>query len=85
MLIKHPGVTLGKIVRSFKARAARLIHKAGDDAFGRQRNDHDRIIRSDREYYFIERYIRLKPLLWHLDTDNPGRHEMSFDELKRML
>ncbi len=85
ILMKHPGVTLGKIVRSIKARSARLIHKTGDDAFGWQRNYHDHIIRSDRERYFIERYIRLNPLLWHLGVDNPGIYEISIDELKRVL
>lgn len=85
ILMKNPHITLGKIVRAFKARCAKSIHDAGLTTFAWQRNYHDRIICTDVEYYFVERYIRLNPLLWHLDSYNPDVHTIPIDEFKRLL
>ncbi|MBX2990232.1 MAG: hypothetical protein KF749_03580 [Bacteroidetes bacterium] len=80
-------ISLGRIVAYFKYQASKYINEAnrtpGKKVF--QRNYHDRIIRSDAEYFFVERYITLNPLLWHLDSDNPDIRTVPVDELKRVL
>ncbi len=80
-----PG-SLGAIVRSFKSAVTKCIHERGVSR-GKiwQRNYYDRIIRTDVEYYFVERYIRLNPLLWHLDSYNPDVRTMPIDQFKRLL
>ena len=84
-LMAQRGISLGKIVRSFKARSCRLIHRSGMDSFEWQRNYHDHIIRSDIERFYIERYIELNPLLWYFDHDNPSVHEIPIEELRCVL
>jgi REP element-mobilizing transposase RayT len=57
ILMKDPAITLGKIVRSFKARSTRLIHKSGNVDFSWQRSFYDHIIRSNIDHFFIHQYI----------------------------
>jgi len=83
-LMKQPGLPLGKIMRSFKAKCAKLIHKSCDASFRWHRNYHDHIIRDDIDRYFIEQYIELNPLMWELDRDNPASR-MSLDILRARL
>ena len=80
-------ITLGKVVAYFKYQATKHINEAngtpGKKVF--QRNYHDHIIRSDIDHFFIQQYIELNPLLWHLDSNNPDVHQIPIDELKRSL
>ncbi len=83
-----PG-SLGSIIRSFKAavtKETRLLKLVGNKSHW-QRNFYDHIIRNDVSYFFIQQYIELNPLLWHLDSDNPTFsqfHSESFaEEVKR--
>lgn len=46
---------------------------------------HDRIIRDDKEQYFIERYISLNPLLWHLDKNNTAADRVDPEDLRHEL
>ena len=74
---KNEGVTnhaptLGERVRAFKAVSTRLIHQAGLDAFGWQRNYYEHIVREDAELGRIRKYILENPLRWALDEDNPA-------------
>jgi putative transposase len=68
-----PG-SLGSIVRSFKAAVTREVKGISSNRRHRlwQRNYYDHIIRSDISYFYIERYITLNPVFWHLDAENPG-------------
>lgn len=69
----EPG-SLGAIIRSFKSAATRTAHEmallTGKTIW--QSRYYDHIIRDDISYYYIERYIELNPVFWHLDAENPG-------------
>jgi len=84
-LMKHPGTTLGKIIRSFKARSARSNHEAGHKSFEWQRNYYDHIIRDDIDHYFVEQYIGLNPIMWGLDAENPQTRKMPIETLREIL
>jgi REP element-mobilizing transposase RayT len=58
-----PGDSLGMIIRWFKGRAKFEISRLNPD-FKWQSRYYDRIIRDDKEYYFIEEYIRNNPANW---------------------
>ncbi len=83
--MKHSGITLGKIVRSFKAHSCCMARESGVKSFAWQRNYHDHIIRSDLERFYIERYIELNPLLWCIDPDNPVPHNTPIAEADRIV
>ena len=70
----QPG-SLGAIVRSFKAAAARRINQAMGTPGARiwQRNYYERVIRSEAELAGVREYIRLNPFEWQLDSENPDR------------
>ena len=85
ILMKDPRVTLGKIIRSFKAQSARLVRRAGKTSFGWQRNYYDHIIRSDIDKFFVEQYIETNPIMWELDSDNPKARSMPMEEFAKTL
>ena len=71
----RPG-TVSTILRSFKAAVTIEVHKLNlflDESLWQSRF-YDHIIRDDKDFFFIEQYIRLNPLLWYLDTDDPDMH-----------
>ncbi len=79
--------SLGSVVAYFKYQATKQINQITETP-GRkvfQRNYFDHIIRSDRDHFFIARYIELNPLMWHLDSNNPAIHEIPMDEFERTL
>jgi REP element-mobilizing transposase RayT len=59
--------TLGKIIRHFKAKTSRLIHRRGHRLFGWQRNYYEHIVRNNHELDAIRLYIRLNPANWRMD------------------
>ncbi len=69
--MKNSRITLGKVIRSYKARTAKLIHDAGFMEFRRQSLFYDRIVRNGKELNSIRDYIINNPLKWHLDEENP--------------
>jgi putative transposase len=72
-LMKNPKVTLGKIIRYYKARSSKYIHDSGYVDFQWQSLFYDRIIRSDKELNAIRDYIANNPLKWCLDEENPNK------------
>ena len=69
----HPNnksISLGAVVRSFKARSTNEIRHQGLITFEWQRNYHDRIIRTERELKLVQLYIATNPLLWRFDPEN---------------
>ena len=81
----QPG-SLPSILRSFKAAVTRESRRRNFAQAGFwQRSFHDRIIRDDLEYYFIEQYINLNPLLWHLDRNNPCPSTSTTQEVRQEL
>lgn len=82
----QPG-SLSTIIRSFKSVVTKQVRETGLSQ-GRsfwQSRYYDHIIRSDREHFFIARYIELNPLMWHLDSNNPAIHEIPMEEFERTL
>jgi putative transposase len=57
------GTSLGKIIRWFKGRVKYEARKINPD-FKWQSKFYDRIIRDDREFYFISEYIANNPVNW---------------------
>ena len=71
-------ITLGAIVRRFKAKTCYLINKSGFDKSGFdksnpyiwQRNYYEHIIRDENELNKIREYIINNPLKWQFDREN---------------
>ena len=72
-LMKNPKVTLGKIIRSYKARSAKYIHDSGYVDFQWQSLFYDWIVRSEKELDNIRDYIINNPPQWSLDEENPNK------------
>ncbi len=70
MLMKNPKRTLGKIVRWYKARAAKMIHDSGENMFQWQRNYYEHIIRNEHELLAIQKYILNNPAQWQCVREN---------------
>jgi REP element-mobilizing transposase RayT len=73
ILMKNPKVTLGHVVRAFKVRATRLIHKAGYGAFKWQSNYFEHVIRNQNRLNTIRAYIRPNPSRWGCPTIGIGK------------
>ena len=68
--------TLGKIIRSFKARTTHQIRNVTNLLrFKWQRNYYEHIIRNEDELNKIREYIQANPLKWQFDRENPDRIE----------
>jgi putative transposase len=78
-LMKNPKQTLGKIIRYFKARAAKLIHDNGHSEFQWQSRYYDRIIRNESELTNIRDYIINNPLKWSSDSSREKVENINFD------
>lgn len=77
----HHALTLGMVVRSFKALASRQIRLSGKNEFGWQRNYYEHIIRNEDSLKHIREYITTNPLRWELDSENLDRKgEDEFDQ-----
>lgn len=79
ILTKHPGQTLGKIVRYFKAKSARIIHDNGFPRFDWQSNYFEHIVRSAKELNAIREYIINNPIRWTLDRENRLSRNFNMD------
>ena len=66
-------LSLGGLVRAFKARCARAISQAWrrPGATVWQRNYHERIVRDEAELDRIRQYILENPFNWVSDPENP--------------
>ena len=69
-----PG-SLGAIIGDFKSVSARRINRIrktpGEPVW--QRNYYEHVIRNEDELNLIRRYIRINPLKWQYDRENPSR------------
>lgn len=63
--------SLGSIIGQIKSVCSKKIKNLGYHNFKWQDRFHDRIIRNEKELYQIRGYIRLNPLKWHLEKENP--------------
>jgi REP element-mobilizing transposase RayT len=64
MMMKNPQLTLGKIVRDFKAHTTKIVHDAGFLHFRWQSKFYDYIIRNEQELNNIRDYIARNILQW---------------------
>jgi REP element-mobilizing transposase RayT len=71
--ITGESVSLGEIVRSFKAATTRMIRQAGMTDFAWQASYYEHIIRNEHELERIRNYIVSNPLMWNDDPENPSR------------
>ncbi|MBP8976184.1 MAG: transposase, partial [Bacteroidetes bacterium] len=70
-LMKNKKMTVGKIIRYYKARTTKYIHDSGYAEFRWQTRFYDRIIRGDKELENIRDYIVNNPMRWCTDEENP--------------
>jgi putative transposase len=63
--------SLGAIVRSFKAAAARRVHE--ELKWQVQRNYFEAVVRNGEEFSNAVRYIEENPARWEWDRENPER------------
>jgi putative transposase len=69
----RPG-SLGAIIQNFKSTSARKIHNLPGAPKGIfwQHNYYERIIRNEREWSAIRKYIKENPRNWQEDSENPN-------------
>jgi REP element-mobilizing transposase RayT len=63
-LMKNPKITLGKIIRYYKARTCKLVHDTGHTEFQWQSSYYEHIIRNSNDLNNIREYIFNNPLKW---------------------
>jgi len=83
--MKNSYQTLGKIIRYFKAKSARIIHDSGFPRFDWQRNYFEHVVRSPRELNAIREYIINNPIRWTLDRENRLSEKFNMDLDKYFL
>ena len=71
ILMKNPKITLGRIVRFFKAKTVLEIRKKMAVSFYWQRNYYEHIIHETNKLNRIRNYIQDNPVNWINDEDNP--------------
>lgn len=71
IMMKKSEMTLGKIIRFFKAKSALEIRNKMGNSFCWQRNYFEHIIRDQHELFRIRDYIMENPAKWMSDEDNP--------------
>jgi len=65
--MKNEALVLGKIIRYFKARTARMVHDSASDTFHWQRNFYEHVVRNEEELNAIRKYILGNPPNWTTD------------------
>ncbi|MGH9425419.1 MAG: transposase [Terriglobia bacterium] len=74
-MMSDPQMVLGKVIRAWKAKSARLIHQAGHPSFAWQSRYYEHIIRGESELDQVRVYIANNPMQWDIDSENPNRRE----------
>jgi len=70
-LFKNDKQNLSNIIRGFKGSVTSKIHKLGLTDFQWQPRFYDRVIRNERELFYIRQYIEQNPLKWDLSEELP--------------
>jgi putative transposase len=76
--MKNPTITLGKIIRYFKAKTTKMLHEEGLENFRWQRLYYDHIVRNNRSLDNIRYYIINNPLKWEIDKENPRHNKLNY-------
>lgn len=82
ILTKNPKLTLGKIIRHFKAKSTYLIRKNYFKDFTWQKRFFDRIVRNEKEMDNIREYIFSNPIKWELKEHKHDNKDL-LDKLDR--
>lgn len=61
--------SLSEIIGAFKTMSSKELHKNGLKDFKWQRSFYDRVIRNEKELYFIRQYIEQNPLRLEIEKD----------------
>ncbi|MHA2031658.1 MAG: transposase [Candidatus Kariarchaeaceae archaeon] len=71
--VTAPPPTLGKIIAWYKYQSTKHVNifRQSPGAKLWQRNYYDRIIRNEKDYNRILKYIQNNPTVWEADKDNP--------------
>jgi hypothetical protein len=82
----RPG-SLSTVIGSFKSAVTKQIHERGlgGEKSLWQPRFYDHIIRDDVDHFFIQQYIQLNPIMWDLDSNNPGSRNMPAEILEKIL
>jgi REP element-mobilizing transposase RayT len=89
MLSDH--VTLGKIMRSFKAQSTHMIRNVANYSYFQwQRNYYDHIIRNENELNRIREYIIYNPMKWQYDRENPdhitcNNNDVNLNQIEKII
>jgi len=70
ILMKNKKNTLGKIIRAFKAKAAKLIREDGAKDFKWRRNYYDHIVKNENELMIVRKYIKNNPFKLKIAKNN---------------
>jgi len=70
ILMKNPEITLGKIIRFFKAKSAFQIRSKSNIFQIWQRNYYEHIVRNENDLNQIREYIQNNPYNWKMDENN---------------
>ena len=68
--------SLSEIIGAFKTISSKELHKKGFIDFKWQRSFYDRIIRNEKELFFIRQYIEQNPLRLEIEQQFPDNLEM---------
>lgn len=64
-------ISISSVIGSFKSLTTIALHKLGLVDFKWQRSFYDKIIRDERELFYIRQYIEQNPLRWDIEKNNP--------------
>ena len=67
--------SLSSIVLQYKASVTRICRRENFTRFRWQRNYYEHIIRREKDYHAIQRYIIDNPFKWHFDAENLGKRQ----------
>ena len=68
--------SLSEIIGAFKTMSSKELHKNGLAEFKWQRSFYDRVIRNEKELFFIRQYIEQNPLILEIEKDLPDNLTM---------
>ena len=63
-------LSLSNIIGAFKTTSSKMIHQQNFPQFNWQRSFHDHIIKNEKEYEQIYKYVGMNPVLWNRDRNN---------------
>jgi len=61
-IVKQNKKTLSNVIQAFKSKTLIAINKSQQEKCKWQKRFYDRIIRDEKEYYFVEEYIKNNPI-----------------------